>query len=1066
MSKLERAKEAAVAAAVSKAPRTKKAKDPTCAQLKAEEDRWRKRREAKEQKNAKLREGREAKLVARHEKERAALAKRHDKERAALADEFGCTPKPRAVGKRGARKGKAKAQAEGEAVAPSSKATSTPKKVAKARAKRGPKKEASKSSTDGEPSLRPAGPASPQRDSFSGVPHVALNADQRAASLFRDSEQTVGDILRTAYERTWVFPWEEIPDDAPSMVRRDRDAWAFLLSSGLGAFDDEARYSEAPKNVLIYLASADDLRERSEKVFERAGYGGPDPRPAALVVVAAKLAGFEVDGDVLESAEALQLGTPDFFILGNLTRLRDLVGTASGKFVRNAVERVTARTVGKTQARPVVTPQQPAPLQSFGDADMREIVRKINTGTITLAEYQDGFRRLLAARTSLLAAWESQSKQALAPKAAPADLARHTKAALVARKWDAWVRSFVLSDEPGSYLIMIPGKHRDTAENVRALVDAVTPEKLDKYNAAMQRYVAERTADIASKRARMADPQTLDDYNLLVAHRGEKALTATQRVRLDELQAEDTLAAQDRRGPRDISVPAVGKSWTIVDTWHFRREVPTWTVQKDTKGRDIPVDEFKALNAAAKALGGGWERFTKNDGQRKAVAGFLFYSREAAEKFVAALAGETVSNAEEAAAREARMTAEQAAHLRELAERTEEAASDELSRDRLTNTYKRSNQAAASQQQARNALGLAESLANIAGAIAGKNAKFLGYVRHKSQVEALDRLLRQAQYRRRAQTGGASWEDLGPPVAEDVDFVVYPFPSLHGNVIGGIARDAERVAGFKLAAKAVQKLVRGKDDRAVVFTHEAEIDQLRKLARAPGGKRIAGELEDYDRLQAMHLVNLATLRAALREYLGCCKGHVARESALAAKERGLIGRTFPGYFPTPKGLAAEVVELADIRSGNRVLEPSAGKGDLAEAVRAAAPGAELVTIELQYELAELLRDKGFRVVGQDFLTETPASLGTFDRIVANPPFEDGADIDHVRHMWTFLRSGGRIVSIMSEGPFFRQDRKSQEFRSWLESVGGTSNKNPEGSFRSSDRPTGVATRTVILERRR
>lgn len=922
-------------------------------------------------------------------------------------------------------------------------------------------------------------PLNDPRDAFSGQPLAALSPTQRARSTFRDSEQTVGDILRRAYARTWVFPWEQLPDDAPAVVVRDRDAWTALLTSGIGPFDVEARYSEAFKIYLSYLAADDDLR------------AGHDDMPlrdhlllGRLAVLAAKEAGFGVDGDLLEHAQQTGL-VPDRFIVDNLVRLRALAGNEPGRFIREqVVERVAA---SRTQRRsrktapvapaPPATPALPRPValapsttpdpDLFSDNDIRDIVRKINAGTITLEEYQAGYRRLLASREGLLALWSSQSKQALAPKAAAADLARYTKKELVARKWDGWVRAFVLSDSPGSFLITIPGKHRDTAENVRALVEAVTPEKLARYNAAMQAYIVERAAEVASKKARMADPQTLEDYQLVVTHRGDKALTPAQRVRYDDLRAEATMERVDaERGPRAITVPAVGKSWQIVDTWHFRREVPTWTVQKDTRGRDIPADEFKALNAAARALGGGWERFAKNAGERKAVAGFLFYSREAAEKFVAALAGETVDNAEEAEAREARKTAEQAAHLRELAGRTGAAASEDLGRERLTNTYRRSEQAASSQQQARTALGLAESLERIADAIANHNAKFLGHIRHKVQVETLDRLLRQAQYRRRSQEGRSSSDDLDSPSVEDVDAVVYPYPTFYGNVVRGIAQDAEKVPGFKLAAKAMQKFVRGKDSQNVAFTHESEIEQLRKLVRAPGGKRIAGELEDYDRVQSMRLVNLSTLRAALREYLGCCKGRVERESPLAAKERGLVGRQFPGYFPTPRDLAAEVVELADIRAGHRVLEPSAGKGDLAAAVRAAAPSADLVTVELQYELAELLRDKGFTVAARDFLAETPASLGTFDRIVANPPFEDLGDIDHVRHMWSFLRPGGRIVSIMSEAPFFRQDRKAEEFRAWLAGLGGTATKNPEGSFRSSDRPTGVATRTVILERRR
>jgi len=51
------------------------------------------------------------------------------------------------------------------------------------------------------------------------------------------------------------------------------------------------------------------------------------------------------------------------------------------------------------------------------------------------------------------------------------------------------------------------------------------------------------------------------------------------------------------------------------------------------------------------------------------------------------------------------------------------------------------------------------------------------------------------------------------------DNVTYPYPTFYGNVIRGIAQDAEKVPGFKLAAKAMQKFVRGKDSQNVTFAH-------------------------------------------------------------------------------------------------------------------------------------------------------------------------------------------------------------------------------------------------------
>ena len=58
----------------------------------------------------------------------------------------------------------------------------------------------------------------------------------------------------------------------------------------------------------------------------------------------------------------------------------------------------------------------------------------------------------------------------------------------------------------------------------------------------------------------------------------------------------------------------------------------------------------------------------------------------------------------------------------------------------------------------------------------------------------------------------------------------------------------------------------------------------------------------------------------------------------------------------------------------------------------------------------------------------------------NPPFSNRRDIEHVRHAYELLKPGGRIVAIMGEGSFFGSDKKATEFREWLDSLNGTSEK--------------------------
>jgi hypothetical protein len=82
----------------------------------------------------------------------------------------------------------------------------------------------------------------------------------------------------------------------------------------------------------------------------------------------------------------------------------------------------------------------------------------------------------------------------------------------------------------------------------------------------------------------------------------------------------------------------------------------------------------------------------------------------------------------------------------------------------------------------------------------------------------------------------------------------------------------------------------------------------------------------------------------------------------------------------------------------------------------------------------------------------------------NPPFENGQDMEHVQKAYELLAPGGRLIAITSAGPFFRSDRKSLAFLEWFTSLGGIEEKNLDGAFMSSDRPTGVSTYTLTIDK--
>jgi cyclopropane fatty-acyl-phospholipid synthase-like methyltransferase len=169
-------------------------------------------------------------------------------------------------------------------------------------------------------------------------------------------------------------------------------------------------------------------------------------------------------------------------------------------------------------------------------------------------------------------------------------------------------------------------------------------------------------------------------------------------------------------------------------------------------------------------------------------------------------------------------------------------------------------------------------------------------------------------------------------------------------------------------------------------------------------------------------------------------------------------------FPTPPDVARQVVELAGIQPGHRILEPSAGTGRLLDAaIRAGLGfdcGVRVVAVEINRELAGALldmrqrwlyaNDTNFEVRCADFLS-CNGDLGVFDRIVMNPPFENGDDIRHIEHAHRMLKPGGRLASVCANGPRQRE-RFLPVADTWVDL--------PPGSFQQSG--TTVNAAIVVL----
>lgn len=173
----------------------------------------------------------------------------------------------------------------------------------------------------------------------------------------------------------------------------------------------------------------------------------------------------------------------------------------------------------------------------------------------------------------------------------------------------------------------------------------------------------------------------------------------------------------------------------------------------------------------------------------------------------------------------------------------------------------------------------------------------------------------------------------------------------------------------------------------------------------------------------------------------------------------------PQLFPTPRELAARLVDLANVQEGDRVLEPSAGTGRLITALRDTGKSQHIVAVEVNHGLSDALHrtfksapaevPQEVEVITRDFLELKTGEIGVFDTIVMNPPFAGGADVRHITHALTMLKPGGRLVAICANGP-----KQNAILRPLAESRGGEWEDLPPDTFKEEG--TGVRTALVMI----
>jgi phospholipid N-methyltransferase len=126
----------------------------------------------------------------------------------------------------------------------------------------------------------------------------------------------------------------------------------------------------------------------------------------------------------------------------------------------------------------------------------------------------------------------------------------------------------------------------------------------------------------------------------------------------------------------------------------------------------------------------------------------------------------------------------------------------------------------------------------------------------------------------------------------------------------------------------------------------------------------------------------------------------------------------------------QMLKDINIHDGALVLEPSAGSGDLADGILLQFPNIKIDCVELNKELRTALSNKGYNVIGNDFLTLTPTPI--YDYIIGCPTYKDNVDIEHIMHMYKFLKPGGVILSLTYPAWTLQNSERQINFRLWLE----------------------------------
>lgn len=206
-------------------------------------------------------------------------------------------------------------------------------------------------------------------------------------------------------------------------------------------------------------------------------------------------------------------------------------------------------------------------------------------------------------------------------------------------------------------------------------------------------------------------------------------------------------------------------------------------------------------------------------------------------------------------------------------------------------------------------------------------------------------------------------------------------------------------------ASTAENLALGGQSRALkesfIAAYEESLDGDEWKKYLPGSKTegTGGRAQDYARSQEMSVFDKA-------------KSYYFAQQKKTSSSKSREGND---YYATPEPLGAKMVEWADSKANESMLEPSAGHGAIARWMPA---NTNNTVVEPSYNLMpKLVRSTpSAKAINGTF--EELSLVNKFNGIVMNPPFGTGGKtaIEHLAKAFRHLSDGGRIVAIIPNGP--------------------------------------------------